>query len=130
MNLLELTERIVNYYLSHYCSEPPIVKYLIAPEIGFKVLKFLLKKYTKYSRRKNKSRKRKEALNIQKIIKEEKDAIRPVLEKLVRERKRYGELYKKSIENNQPIVFREFFKTFEGASEKNIRQYLGIDSSR
>ncbi|RLG16045.1 hypothetical protein DRN69_01910 [Candidatus Pacearchaeota archaeon] len=119
-NLLTMADKLTNLYLNKYCLEPEIVKYLLAPEISKRVLKYLLSNI----HRVNKPNKR--VIDIKKIIKEEKKKIKSLLINLAKCHKDYHKLYLEAKKKKQPAVIIEFFRIFDGCSEKEIKEYLGV----
>jgi len=119
-DLLTMTDELTNLYLTKYCHEPEIVKYLLAPEIARAVLRYLLSNIHRIN---NPS---KRVIDIKNLIKKEKEKIKPLLIKLAKSYKDYHTLYLEAKKQKQHPIIIEFFRIFEGSSEKEIRDYLGV----
>ena len=116
MDLVELADRITNKYLANL-KIPEIVKWFIAPEVSFKVLKILLSYYHKV----RDGKEMKNYINLKEIVKKEIKKIKPTLEKLATMQPFYGKLIEEAKKTNQPYILIEFFEKYKNSSPKKIK---------
>ena len=123
MDLITLADKITELYLRKL-KLPKIVKWLIAPEVSFKILKILLSNYHKV---KDGEWKVKNYISLKKIVKEEIKKVKPVLKMLVEAQPYYGRLIKEAKKTNQPQVLIEFLEKYKNSTPKKVEKTLFQD---
>ena len=123
MDLITLADKMTELYLRKL-KMPKIVKWLIAPEVSFRILKILLSNYHKV---RNGDWKVKSYISLKKIVKEEIKKIKPVLKMLIEAQPYYRKLIKKAKETNQPQVLIEFLEKYKNSTPKKVEKTLFQD---
>ena len=123
MDLISLADRMTELYLRKL-RIPKIVKWLIAPEVSFRILKILLSNYHKV---KNGDWKVKNYMSLKKIVKEEIKKVKPVLKMLVEAQPYYRKLIKEAKKTNQPQVLIEFLEKYKNSTPKKVEKALFQD---
>ena len=122
MDLITLADKMTELYLRKL-KIPKIVKWLIAPELSFRILKILLSNYHKVKDGKE----AKNFVDLGKIVKEEIKKIKPMLKMLIESQPYYRKLIKEAKRTNQPQVLIEFLEKYKNSTPKKVEKTLFQD---